>query len=155
MTATAGVQVNPNNAFGSSCYALTCQGLFSNPTTASLYLVDLCHNTILSMVSLPTATQAGSMANDVTALNGKAYVTDFTGIQLWSVDINGLTLSNPKVLLTAANCASNDPNFCLNGPNGIVPINTGGGYLIFSNFYSGVAKYVPSTGKQYSRLNLQ
>ncbi len=148
MTATAGVQVNPNNAFGSSCYALTCQGSFGNPTTSSLYLVDLCHNVIVSYVSLPrTTTTIGSMANDVTALNGKAYVTDFQGNQVWSVDINGLTLSNPKVVLTSANCATNDPSFCVIAPNGIVPINVGDGFLIMSIYHSGVAKYVPSTGK--------
>jgi hypothetical protein len=153
MTATAGVQVNPNNGLGSNCYALICDGYFFDPTTSGLSLVDLCQDQVISTISLPrTTTMPGSMANDVTILNGKAYVTDFTGYQVWSVDVSidsaGVpSLSNAQVVLTANSCTSNNPALCVTYPDGIVPINSDGGYLIISLFTTGMVKYVPSTGK--------
>jgi hypothetical protein len=159
MTATAGVQVNPNNGLGSSCYALVCDGYFFVPTTSGLSLIDLCQNQVLNTINLPrTTTTTGSMANDVTILNSKAYVTDFTGYQIWSVDVSinsaGVpSLSNPQVVLTAANCDPNNPTFCVNYPDGIVAINSNGGYLIISMFKTGLAKFVPSTGKFVISLN--
>jgi hypothetical protein len=74
-------------------------------------------------------------------------VTDFYGDQLWSVDIDAAShkLSNPMSVLTAANCATNKPSFCVRLPNGIVAIESRG-YLVISMFDSGLAKYVPSTG---------
>ncbi len=76
MYATAGVQVNPNNAFNNDCYALICMGSAFNPNPnnnpeTGLYLINLCTNAIVSFVGLPPVA-SGSMANDVTVLNGKA-----------------------------------------------------------------------------------
>lgn len=154
MYATAGVQVNPNNAFKDNCYALICMGSAFAPNTnanpeTGLYLINLCSNIIVSYIGLPSVV-SGSMANDVTVLNGKAYVTDLLGSQIWSVDIvsssNSFVLNNAQVVLRNTSCAVNDASFCVEAPDGIVPINSGN-YIIISMFNTGLAKYNPSTGK--------
>jgi hypothetical protein len=138
--------VNPNNIFKDDCFALVC----GTSTTGSpiLVLLDICKNEVHSEAVLPTEKSTGTpFANDLITFDGKVYVTDFYGNQLWSVDINATShvLSNPKSVLTASSCASNQPTFCVHLPNGIVAIESRG-YLIISMFESGLAKYVPSTG---------
>lgn len=109
-----------------------------------LYLIDLCSDTVVSSVYLPVSTTApASFANDVTVLDGVAYVSDFSGNQMWAVSVNNLQLSNPRTVLTSTSCAINDASFCVANPNGVETVN---GYIVFSNFNSGLAKYVPSTG---------
>jgi hypothetical protein len=152
MTATAGIQVNPNNGLGSNCYALVCDGSFDDPITPGLSLVDLCGNGLLQTLVLPiTKTGSSSMANDVAILNGIAYVTDYTGSQIWSVvvTINSAgvpSLSNPRAVLTSSNCVMGNPSSCIDHPDSLVAV-TNGGYLIISSYGTGLVKYDPSTGK--------
>eukprot|EP01031_Cornospumella_fuschlensis_P036973 gene36973-44853_t len=147
--ATAGVQVNPHNVFGNDCYALVCMGSAFTQVSlqTGLYLIDLCTDSVVSFIYLPPSTTASiSFANDVTVLDDVAYVSDFSGNQVWAVTISNLQLSNGRTVLTSANCAVNDATFCLINPDGMETVN---GYIIITIFNSGLAKYVPSTGEFY------
>ncbi|RYG68760.1 hypothetical protein EON64_04435 [archaeon] len=149
MYATSGVQINPHDVFGDDCYALICMGSAFAPSSSTavqtgLYLIDLCTNSVVSSVYLPVSTTTpASFANDVTVLSGVAYVSDFSGNQVWAVTVSNLQLSNPRTVLTSASCAVNDASFCVANPNGMETVSD---YVVFSNFNTGLAKYVPSTG---------
>lgn len=159
---TAGIQLAANSSLSGNggtghCYAYVCMGGYppnpnNNPETG-LYLVDLCEDKVASFVSLPPAVD-GSFANDVTVLGDVAFVTDFLGDQVWAVTVTDTVLSNPRVVLTGASCARYDPSFCVDAPDGIVSISTGGSrfpnfrpFLIISMLNTGLMKFVPSTGE--------
>lgn len=60
--------------------------------------------------------------------------------------MNTFELSNSKVVLSATSCASNNATFCMYRPNGIAS-QTERGYIIISLYETGLAKYIPSSGK--------
>ena len=67
MYATSGILTN---ATGNPCIALVCMGSYPPSTTAAiqtgLYMVNLCTDSIVSKVALPSVSGFGSFANDVT-----------------------------------------------------------------------------------------
>lgn len=171
MWSTAGVEVNPQGSLGSDCFALVAMGSLAKsqggptppPGTAvtGLYLINLCLDSIVSFVSLPVA-RNGSFANDVTVLQGVAYVSDFSGNQIWAVTVDmnaaaGSQLSSARVVLTASSCASNNPAVCINSPDGLEAFTKNGAAVVIisllqPNFATGATApgpmlaYTPSTG---------
>lgn len=138
------------------CMAFVCMGGFpANPSAVvntGLYYVNVCTRNVSSYVSLPAIESGFSTANDVVVVGNVAYVTDWFGSQLWSVDFVDGVLSNPQTLLNSSSCAQNDPSFCLYLPDGIVAItNTSVPYLVIGLLQVGMAKYVPST-KQFLKV---
>lgn len=141
-----GVQLDYVN----TCGVYICAGQYppSPGSQAALYYINICTDSVVSFVNLP-AVSSGSLPNDVTILNGIAYVTDTFGNQLWSVvSGNNGVLSNPQVILTGTSCASNDPTFCILAPDGIetVTIGVSTPFLLISLIGYGIVKYIPSTG---------
>jgi hypothetical protein len=125
----------------------------NNSPSTGLYLINLCTDSVVSYVGLPPNVATGSMANDVTVLNGVAYVSDVIGNQVWSVNINGnidhgFSLGAVAILLTGTSCAENDPSFCIYQPDGMESISMSGtnSFVLISNLATGLAKYVPATG---------
>jgi len=123
--------------------------------------VNLCTNSVVSFVSLPVSLSSGtSFANDVTVLEGVAYVSDSTGNQIYQVDITpnstiggSFFLSNPRVLFNSVSgCASNSPSTCLNFPDGMASINSSSPPLVLISNLNGASgpgglmKYTPSSG---------
>lgn len=150
---SAGIQVNPTGSNASSCFAFVCMGSITPDKNAhpetGLYLVDLCTDNVTSHVELPPV-PSGSFANDVTVLDGVAYVSDLLGDQVWAVTVTDNVLSNPRVLLTAESCAINDPSFCVTNPDGMVTVEEGVSvpFILMSMISGptgGLMKYVPST----------
>lgn len=161
MVGTTGIQVNPDNFFKSQCYALVCMSshdaetVYTDVVKNGLYLIDLCTDTIVSYVYLPTE-EGESLANDVAVITSSktAYVTDLLGHQVWSVYLGKTagvyTLESPMAVLNSASCAWNDPIFCVTLPNGIVSKTSTDGatqYLVISMYETGLMKYTPSTGE--------
>lgn len=143
----------------SSCLAYVCMGKYppnvtlANSIETGLYTINTCTNTVHSYVTLPISLDGnGSMANDVTLLNGILYVSDFVGNQVWTVVTDSYgTLSKPTVVLTSRSCAANDPSFCVLYPDGMEAVNSPSSvgtvpYVLISMLLTGILKYEPSTG---------
>ena len=117
------------------CMAFICMGGFPADPSAvvntGLYYVNVCTKTVTSYINLPAIPSGFSTANDVVVIDDVAYVTDWFGSQLWSVNIANGVLISSETLLNNNSCASNDPTFCLYLPDGIVAItNTSVPYLL-------------------------
>jgi hypothetical protein len=157
-----GINVNPMNIFGSPCYALACMDASNvnftsgkaTPVSTALYIINLCNNSVTDSIILP----GGLGANDVTVLDGVAYVSDYLTSDVFAVDINGLTLSNARVAIPAGSMASNDATQTLTVPDGMETVIKKGGnsYILVSSLQKGpnngnfsppggLFKYVPNT----------
>ena len=146
-------------AYVVSAVAAWGDGVPMNPSY--LYSVNLCSNSVIDVVKLPqpdpNSNGGGgwSLGNDVTILNGDAYVTDTLANQVVRIPISESNqLGQPEIVVTPSRCADNNATYCMVSPDGIRAFDN---YLLISTILNvaqstgypssmgALFKYVPST----------